>query len=138
MFRKLYLFLMLAWFLFACQGKARPEGILDKNTFKSVLKEVVLANMLNEQQVVKDSFDSKPLELIYKKYQLDSLSLQKNMDYYTQHPEILEEIYKEIKKEFKQKVDSLGKKNPQKNDTLNKKKLKNPKFSIPKDILNRK
>jgi len=137
MFRNVYLLLAIGLVLFACQGKQKHEGILDQSTYKSVLKEVILANMLKEQQIVKDSIDGNPLELVYKKYQLDSISFKKNMDYYTQHPEILEAIYEEIKKDFQQKTDSLGKKNLQKNKKSVKNIPKNPKVNIPKDILNR-
>jgi len=116
----------------ACKEQQPDRNILDKNTFKSVLKEIILVNTLAEQLEKKDSLAGKKLlGLVYKKYDIDSLKLKRTTDFYSKNPEILAEIYQEIKDEFSQKKDSLEK-------LISPKKLKTDSVKIPKDIFNRK
>ena len=116
--------------LSACKEKsASTEGILDKNTYKAVLKEIILANSIAQQLKNKDTLiDKKILGLVYKKYGIDSLTLKKTTDYYSDKPEILEEIYREINEEMKKKKDSLQK-------LVAPVKLKNDSVKLPNNLL---
>jgi len=110
----------------SCHKKS--SKIIDRHTYKQVLKEIILTNLIKENFTKNDSFKKNIKLLVYKKYNLDSTLLKKTTDYYSQHPDKLHKIYSEIYTEFKQKSDSLEKIVPQpkpKNDQIkiDKKKL---------------
>lgn len=105
---KKLIFILLSFLLLgACQKKA--EKLIPKQTYKQILKEIILANLIQEKYQQTDSAGNNILTLVYKKYNIDSLSLKKTTDYYSKHPGELAEIYTEIHLEFKQKADSLNK-----------------------------
>ena len=115
----------------ACKDEAASSGeILDKHTYKAVLKEIILANSVAQQlKKNKDTLiEKKILGLVYKKYGIDSLTLKKTTDFYSKKPEILEEIYKEIKEELEQKKDSMQK-------LVAPVKLKNDSVKLPENLL---
>jgi len=116
----------------ACKQKHSTDEVLDRNTYKAVLKEIILANSLSRTLERKDSTAGKKLlGLVYKKYHIDSLKLKKTTDYYSGKPEILTEIYQEIKDEFSRQKDSIEK-------LIVPAKIRTDSIKIPKDILNRK
>jgi len=110
----------------ACQKKS--SKIIDRHTYKQVLKEIILANLIKQKITKNDSLKKNIKLLIYKKYNIDSISLKKTTDFYSQHPDQLQKIYSEIYTEFKQKSDSLEKLAPHK-------KPKNDQIKIDKKIL---
>ena len=114
----------------ACKDEsASTEDVLDKDTYKAVLKEIILANSVAQQLKKKDTLIEKQIfGLVYKKYGIDSLTLKKTTDYYSKKPEILEEIYKEIKEEMEKKKDSLQK-------LVAPVKLKTDSVKLPKNLL---
>jgi len=100
-------FLLLLFFIFiSCSGSPKEKNVLEPETYKNILKEIILANALSNNNE-KNTSSKKYMNLVYKKYNIDSISLKKTTDYYTNHPEILEKIYEEIEIELKQKLDSL-------------------------------
>ncbi len=101
------IFLLIALSLNIACSTSKNEDVLDKNTYKKILKEAILADILSSDSDKKNLSDKNFLSLVYNKYNIDSTSFKKTTDYYSNHPEILEEIYAEIEKEFKQKLDSL-------------------------------
>ena len=105
--RKLILFFLIASFFVSCHKKS-PE-IIDRHIYKQVLKEIILANLIEQKFNKNDSLKKNIKLLVYKKYNIDSTSLKKTTDYYSQHPDKLHKIYSEIYSEFKQKSDSLEK-----------------------------
>jgi len=118
-----YLFIFGLLILTACQSE-KKQNILDKQTYKEVLKEIILSNTVQQDFKNIDSLPKNLIALIYKKYNIDSLKLQRTTNYYTSHPEELMTIYDEIYKELKQVSDSLEKLHPDK-------KPKTDKISIP-------
>ncbi len=134
--KKMLFILILLFSLSACNDAKKPDDVLDRNTYKQVLKEVVMVNVIRNQKKVKDSFHFNLLQLVYNKYHLDSLSMKVNSDYYARHPEILKEIYKEIKNEYQFQLDSV-----EKTDSINRKhiniksKKKFDSITIPTNIL---
>jgi len=108
--RKILFFL---WSLFFLQcAEKRPDDILDENTYKEVLKEIILAHQLQQHIKIKKKQSDNYLPLVYKKFGIDSLKLKKTTDYYTNHPELLLSIYSKIEQEFKTVLDTLNKKYP--------------------------
>jgi len=114
----IYLSIFLLVF-FACNNSKKPDGILDRNTYKNILKEVIMVDIIRNHHKIKDSLHFNPLQLVYQKYQVDSLIMKKNADYYAKHPETLKEIYKEIKDTYQFKLDSV-----EKNDSIRRKRNK--------------
>jgi len=107
----------------------KKQGVLDEKTYKNVLKELILTNVVRQQLEKKDTTAKYLISLVYKKYNVDSIQLKESTDYYSNHPEILAAIYKEIHQELKEKADSLNLINP------NKKALKTDKITISKEAL---
>ncbi len=129
MFRKLMLILFISS-IFSCQNNKTKNEILDKETYKKVLKEIILSNVVSKQININDSLKTDLLPLIYKKYQIDSLQFKKTTEYYSNKPEILEQIYAEIEKDFKKLNDSIDKNMPKN------KKIKSDSIKILKEKLN--
>jgi len=122
------LFLILLSLLGGCK-QTKSENILDKETYKNVLKEIIFANLIKQNIIKdKDSIDQNLMEMVYKKYHIDSLKFKKTTDYYSAHPEKLTKIYTQIYNEIKQVSDSLENITP-------KKEPKTDKIKIPKSVL---
>ncbi len=134
--KKISYILLLIISLSACRNDNKVEGLMDKSTYKQVLKEIIMADMLRNQKRVKDSLNFNPLQLVYKKYKIDSLGLKKNADYYAKHPEILTDIYQEIKAEFQAQLDSVEKADSINRPIKQKPKKKFDSITIPTNILN--
>ncbi len=96
------------------------DKLIPKQTYKQILKEIILAGLIREKYPQKDSVSQNDiLLLIYKKYQIDSLQLKKTTGYYSRHPEELAKIYAGIHAELKQISDSLDKLVPKKKKPVN-------------------
>jgi len=106
-----YIIILSVLLLQACKHK--PEKLIPEPTYKQILKEIILAGLIQEKFPKKDSPKNDAIYLVYKKYGIDSLTLKKTTDYYSQHPEKLAVIYKDIYNDLKQKADSLNKLLPQ-------------------------
>ncbi len=108
--KKIYLIYIVGLLLWACHQK--PENIISRTTYKQVLKELILADLIQQKIPDNDSLNNNIILLVYKKYKIDSAMLKKTTDYYSYHPEELSKIYDEIYTEFKHKADSLNKIEP--------------------------
>ena len=111
----------------SCHKKS--SKIIDRHTYKQVLKEIILANLIEQKFNKNDSLKKNIKLLVYKKYNIDSISLKRTTDYYSRYPDKLHKIYSEIYNEFKQKSDSLEKIAPHS-------KPKNDQIKIDKNQLN--
>ena len=120
--------------VFSCQEK-RPDDVLDRDTYKQVLKDIILSDIVKNELKRTDTIPVKTLAMVYAKYNIDSTSFKKTTDYYSRHPKVFVDIYKEIKDAFQQKVDSLEKANP---GVKNDKPVKKAKITLPESILNMK
>ena len=118
-------------FLSSCNDK-RPDGVLDQETYKNVMKDIIMADVVKHELRKNDSIPLQTLAMVYKKYDVDSVSLQKTTDYYAEHPKVLVKLLQEIKDEFQKKVDSLKQKKPNKS---NKKLPISDKIKLPKSLL---
>ncbi len=95
--------------IFACQNNPNTKDILDKDTYKNIMKDLILAQKTKEVIKTKDTAFPDPIALVYKTYGIDSLKLKKSTDYYSKDPQFFEEIYTEILEELQHKKDSLSK-----------------------------
>ncbi len=93
--------------LMACQRQPKPA--IAPKTYKNILKELILINLLHDDLSLKDSISFNLQNQVYKKYHVDSLQLKQNTAYYAEHPKDLIKIYEQIYNELKKKADSLNK-----------------------------
>jgi len=107
---KNFIYLLVFISLFSCHNKKEkpspPE--LSIQEYKSIMKDLILAQKIREIMVKKDSLLD-PVALVYKSHNIDSLKLKKATDYYSSDPQNFVKIYQSIKDELKQKLDSLEK-----------------------------
>ena len=106
---KKFFFLYIFLLFFSCKEKKEslPKPDMDLSTYKSIMKDLIIAQKINEVIVEKDSTAQDPIALVYKQYHTDSLQLKKATDYYSQDPQNFVEIFISIKKDLKRKLDSL-------------------------------
>ena len=120
------LFLILLSLLGGCK-QTESKNILDKQTYKNVLKEIIFVNIIQQEIQQNDSLKKNLISLVYQKHHIDSIQFRRTTDYYSKHPEQLAKIYDEIYLEIKKVSDSL--------EELSPKKPKTDKIKIPKNIL---
>jgi len=113
---KKVLFLILLSFFAGCKQKT-TENILDRETYKSVLKEIIFVNLIQQETQQNDSLKKNLLGLVYQKHHIDSMQFKRTTDYYSKHPGELAKIYDEIYREIKKVSDSLEELSPQKPKT---------------------
>ncbi|MHB1276951.1 MAG: DUF4296 domain-containing protein [Bacteroidia bacterium] len=95
------LFASIVLFLASCQSNtAIPDDILPRETMKNILVEVNLVEgALKANFILADSAKMVAptlYEEIYKRHNTDAATFQKSMTWYFEHPEILEEIQKDV------------------------------------------
>ena len=99
---KLYLSILLCLFL-ACKEQKEniPQGILLKKNFGVILKDIHLEEAKFELQKNKDMQNTKnklenSYNLIYIKHQISEEIFKKNLRFYANNPDKLEEIYSTV------------------------------------------
>jgi hypothetical protein len=127
---KKILILFLLFSFFACKEKKEAIQKPDINLaqYKSIMRDMILAQKVKEVIVSQDSLQVDPIAVVYKQYNIDSISLKKATDYYSRDPKIFVEIYSSIKNEFIKKLDSLE----QNKDTVSKKIIKSDSITLKK------
>ena len=97
--RRLLLLFFVYVFFSAC-GKDVPEGIVPKKKMIALLTDLHLAN--GYASMFYDNSDSSKqksatiYKALYKKYDTDSVGLRKTLTYYSERPEELELMYKQV------------------------------------------
>ena len=99
---KIYLSILI-YLLCSCSNsnEKTPENICAKTTFKSILKEIHLAEAafeLNKAKNIEDANNKLGIRYfhIYKKHQVSEMEFKKTLDYYSKNPKKLEQIYADI------------------------------------------
>ena len=94
---------ILSVLLLACTAHKTeiPTEILSETEFANMLKEIHLVEAAFELNKSKGVINAKnnlanSYQSIYKKYDIDTSSFNKSLDYYAKHPEILEGIYSAV------------------------------------------
>lgn len=107
--RFLGIFLVIIFFV-AC-GEKRPQGIFKEKKMIDILFDIHIAdNYINNMPA--DSLNKKVVNYyssIYQKYDTDSAQVRKNLEYYSEHPQELQDIYAEISKRLRTTEESLNK-----------------------------
>lgn len=110
--RKIIYIFALLLIVVACKRNIvpKPDKFLDEKQMESLLYDLaVLESMKVSQAQMLDSLQFNSQQFIYKKYQLDSLSLAQNMVYYASLPKDYDRIVKKVEEKLKKQRDSIGK-----------------------------
>lgn len=106
--RFLGIFLVIIFFV-AC-GENRPQGIFKEKEMTDILFDIHVADSYISN-LPPDSSNKEKVNYylsIYQKYNTDSAQIRKNLEYYSEHPQELEDIYAEISKRLRTTEESLG------------------------------
>ena len=109
--RKIIYIFALLFIVVACKKNIvpKPDKFLDEKQMESLLYDLaVLESMKVSQAQMLDSLQFNSQQFIYKKYQLDSLSLAQNMVYYASLPKDYDRIVKKVEEKLKKQRDSIG------------------------------
>lgn len=110
--RKIIYIFALLLIVVACKKNIvpKPDKFLDEKQMESLLYDLaVLESMKVSQAQMLDSLQFNSKQFIYKKYQLDSLSLAQNMVYYASLPKDYDRIVRKVEEKLKKQRDSIGK-----------------------------
>ncbi len=110
--RKIIYIFALLFIVVACKKNIvpKPDKFLNEKQMESLLYDLaVLESMKVSQAQMLDSLQFNSKQFIYKKYQLDSLSLAQNMVYYASLPKDYDRIVKKVEEKLKKQRDSIGK-----------------------------
>ena len=110
--RKIIYIFALLFIVVACKKNIvpKPDKFLDEKQMESLLYDLaVLESMKVSQAQMLDSLQFNSKQFIYKKYQLDSLSLAQNMVYYASLPKDYDRIVRKVEEKLKKQRDSIGK-----------------------------
>lgn len=96
--KRLILGFFLLIFVTSCQRGNVPEGIIEMGKMISVLTDVHVI----DSYVSTAAYDTTTLpakeyyKVVYQKYKIDSLQLQKSLRYYSNKPELLDTMYYQV------------------------------------------
>lgn len=99
------LFASIVLFLASCQSNTEiPKDVLPRETMTTILVDINLVEgALKANFILADSAKKVAptlYEEIYKRHNIDAALFQKSMNWYFEHPEILDEIQKEVTAEL--------------------------------------
>ena len=83
-----------------------PENLISKEKMESIIFDIMILNASSGYEL---EIDNNLLsdELIYKKYDIDSIQFYESELYYSKNPNIQFEIYSGVKKKITRSIDSL-------------------------------
>lgn len=98
-------FIACCLFLISCSNNAIPNGVLKQKEMQQVYWDLIRADKLSKEVVKRDStknLDSLNTDYITKVLAIHNLSkeaLDRSLNYYNQHPDILEAVFDSIQME---------------------------------------
>jgi hypothetical protein len=113
------LFFLIPVFLLSCGKKEAPPGILKADNMVSLLTDVHLVDgSLYSVPQQPDTLYKVGLNKylnVFKLHHTDSLQFRNSMQYYSMHPDEMEEIYTQVTQNLQNKLDTLNKTPSKKN-----------------------
>ncbi len=96
--QRLYFTIILLFFLLASCGKQKPKGVLSEKEMTDLMTQVSLIDAYLNTLPIDSGRKVMPVlyEHAFKKFNLDSVSFGKNLDYYLGSPILTEKIYTNI------------------------------------------
>ena len=111
---KIYLSI-LACLLYSCTNNEVkiPENILSETAFENILTEIHLSEAVFELNKTKNMQDAKATlsnnyTSIYSEYKISAIDFKNTLNFYSQHPEKLEEIYSNVLEELNEERSTLN------------------------------
>jgi len=126
------LFFSVLIFLAACSGNKIPDGIIAQDKMTNLLTDIhiVDGSMYNVMQLPDSlyKYGTDKYQMVFRKYQTDSVQFKKSFQYYASNPDKLQAIYDQVTINIKTKSDSvnkinldkINKDNKRRTDSLNK------------------
>ncbi|MCG2610098.1 DUF4296 domain-containing protein [Flavobacterium sp. SM15] len=108
--KKLLLFLSLA-VMVSCSEKAveKPENLIDKDVMIDILYDITVMQSAETVDPIKMNQNNvKVNELIYKKYNIDSITFNKSNRYYASDPNRYKKMYGEVYHRLEKATEALG------------------------------
>jgi len=111
---KIYFFILVC-LLYSCSNTEGgiPENILSETEFENILAEIHLSeaafelnkteNMENVKATLANNYTS-----IYSEYKISAVDFKNTLNYYSQHPEKLEEIYSNVLERLNEERSTLN------------------------------
>lgn len=112
LFKKIVLLVFGVFFLASCQEKKstpKPDNLIPEDKMVNIL--VDLAKINGANNISSKSFkerDIEPKDLIFKKYNIDSLQLVENSNYYADNFKKNKNIYTKVEAILQRETDSLN------------------------------
>jgi hypothetical protein len=103
---------LLCFFLICCKSKEVPNTLIQPDKMAKILFDIHIADSFVSTITKPDSakkVSAAYYKGIYKKYQVDSVSYTRSMDYYYKHPEVLTDVYDTVKRNLQQMKTRLEK-----------------------------
>jgi hypothetical protein len=96
---KRFLGTILVIIFFAACTKSLPEGIVSEKEMTDILFDMHIADgYMNTVYSHLSQKQANPYTSIYKKYNIDSVQFRHNLEYYSEQPQVFQDIYAEISK----------------------------------------
>jgi hypothetical protein len=126
--KRILVYFCLSFIFLACNKPDLPKGIMDEEKMVKVLMDVHITDAYLNQVYQRDTLLMQAharYNYIYKKYNIDSATLTKNIKYYSLRPKVLSNMYQTIQDSLqlreesrrpKPLVDTLVKADTLKND----------------------
>jgi hypothetical protein len=113
MYKYITALFFVTFFLFSCGGNSTPDGIIEQKQMTSLLTEVHLVDgrmygIMQSQDSI-NIYGTKRYDVLFKRFNTDSVQFKKSLKYYAMQPAQLTKMYDEILKNLKTKTDSLSK-----------------------------
>lgn len=83
-----------------------PENLISEEKMESIIFDIMILNASDNYDLIIDN-NLLSDELIYKKYDIDSLQFYESELYYSRNPKIHFNIYSNVKKRILKSIDSL-------------------------------
>ena len=98
-------YLLIILILIGCSDNV-PENLISKKNMENIIFDIVILNSSSglDYKIDKGFVGD---ELIYKKYNIDSIQFYESELYYSRYPKIQYEIYSNVKRRIIKSIDSL-------------------------------
>jgi hypothetical protein len=103
---------LLCLFLISCKSKGVPKELIQPDKMEKILIDIHIADSYISTMTKPDSakrVSAAYYKGIYKKFNVDSVSYTRSMDYYYKHPDMLTDIYDNVKKDLEKTKAKLEK-----------------------------
>ena len=96
----------LIFFILVMGCNNTPENLISEKKMESIIFDIMILNASSDYDLKIDNFFLSD-ELIFKKYDIDSIQFYESELYYSRNPKIHFDIYSNVKKRITRSIDSL-------------------------------